>query len=537
MIAVLGVYAGIFTSQAPAIAATAPQPVKSISIHGSMTAAGAWSYNYSPYERYSSPIGSYLTLNDDGTFTRVEANESKAAIYIETYSSSDFQIQSTKTLDMRAPWEDYDRETLKKPLFGGIYFGEEYNYVFLGQKNETEDDTKDVIRFVRYTPDWEIVDAYNLCHINTFEPFAAGSLRCTEYGDMLYVHTCHEMYKSSDGYNHQANLRFCFNQETGEISDQHYVVSNEKEGYSSHSFNQFIETTGKDVYTLDHGDAYPRGILLSKYAGKAGTELGRPTATQTVLTFPGSIGDNSTKAAVGGLAVTPTKCLILYNQASSGSQRSVYLGSIAKDEIGSGSMQITTLDTPEDGGTCGVPMLTELPDDRYLVRWQIYSKEGSIIKQSHYTILDSEGNVQSCPEAIDAFLSDCQPAVSDDGVVTWYTTGNSSGSATVPTFFQLNTETGEFTSKQAYSLTILKAPVLKTVNKKKGVLSGTGPKNSTIHIQFAGREFIVNCNKKKNFKLTLRKAYKKKLKSGSKITVWATKDGYGDSKKVTYKVN
>ena len=353
---------------------------------------------------------------------------------------------------------------------------------------------------------------------------------------MLYVYTCHEMYKSTDGYNHQANLRFTFNQKTGVPTDVLFDVSEEKNGYCSHSFNQFIDIQETDVYTLDHGDAYPRGIFLAKYANNAGERLNNPTTVQTVLPFPGDIGDRTTKTSLGGFAVSDTTCLIPYNQGGNSSQRSIYLGTIGKDEVGTGTLKSTTLDTPDADSTYGVPMLTRLSDGRYLIRWQVFSKDGDLVKKARYAIVDGTGSIVSSVKTIEAYLSDCQPHVSEDGIVSWYTTGTKSESDTVPTFYHLNTATDEFTSAKAFVLPTLKTPVLKSINKKTGVLKGTGTKGATIHILFADREFLVNCNKKKAYTLKLRKFYKKKLKKGATIKIYATMDGYNDSKTKTYKV-
>lgn len=532
-VAMLGLCLGTTT---PSAAASTPNPRKSETIHGSNTAAGMWSYNYSPYEKWSSPAASCLTMNDDGTLTRIEADEEDAIIRVETYSQSNHELQTAKNLSMKTPWDGYSGETFSNPIFGGFFLGKTYNYVFLGQKNTEQSDGKQVIRIVRYDKDWEIVDASNINHNKTVVPFDAGSLRCAEFGDMLYVHTCHKMYKSDDGLNHQANYRFCFNQSSNTVSDQHFDVSNEKTGYCSHSFNQFIDIQGTDIYTLDHGDAYPRGLYLAKYAGKAGSTMGDPTAFQTVLSFPGEIGDNTTKTALGGFAVSSSTCLIAYNQAGSTTQRNVCLGTIGKDQIGSGSLSVTTLDTPDSTSTCGNPMLTELSGDRYLIRWQMYTTGGKALKQTRYVIVDAGGNKVSDVKTVEAFLGDCIPDVSSDDVVSWYTTGTANGSVSAPTFYHLNTTSGEFTSAKAFTLPTLSAPTLKTINKKTGVLSGTGVKSSEIHILFQDREFFATCNKNKKFKLTLRKFYRKKLKRGAIIKIYATKNGYRDSKTKTYKV-
>ena len=42
-----------------------------------------------------------------------------------------------------------------------------------------------------------------------------------------------------------------------------YRVSDDY-GYVGHSFNQYIQSDGEYIYRLDHGDAYPRKMVLTK---------------------------------------------------------------------------------------------------------------------------------------------------------------------------------------------------------------------------------------------------------------------------------
>ena len=509
-------------------------PVESSTIAGSglSDTTAAFSYYESAFGRYGSPLSSYLTLNDDDTISRVEADENTASIRVETYERKEGKLLSSKTLDMKSAWEGDAQPPLKNPLFGGVFIGDMSNYVFLGQANPEEKDDKEVIRIVRYDKQWNVKNQYNLYQNNTVSPFEAGSLRCAEYGDMLYVYTCHKMYKAEDGYNHQANLRFTLNKETGDIpvSDQHFLTSNERYGYCSHSFNQFITIQGQDIYTLDHGDAYPRGIQLARYAQKAGGEMGNPDAWQTVVSFPGNVGDNETNTAVGGLAVSDQKCLIPYSQgAGVGKPRSVYLTTMDRQAIGSGTPQTVTLDTPAGGTTYGVPMMTQIGEDNYLLRWQVYQADGDVKEEAHYCVIDASGNTIVPVNSMKAYLADCQPAVDDGGIVLWYTTGTPYAAGT-PVFYELNPYNGKLKKTESYTKKKLEPPVLTMVRRKAGKVKGTGPVGATIRLQFKGETFTKLC-KNGTFTIKLPKKYVKKLRFGATLMVWATKDGYDDSPK------
>lgn len=161
------------------------------------------------------------------------------------------------------------------PIFGGFYAGKENYYLVWGQENEEESDTKEAIRVVKYDKMWNRISAASVYGANTYIPFDAGSLRMTEYDGYLYIHTCHEMYLTSDGLNHQANMSFEIKEEDMSITDSNYGISYEDYGYVAHSFNQHIVIDNeKNIVTLDHGDGFPRAATLGKYKIKAGEGKG-----------------------------------------------------------------------------------------------------------------------------------------------------------------------------------------------------------------------------------------------------------------------
>lgn len=163
---------------------------------------------------------------------------------------------------------------------------------------------------------------------NTVIPFDAGSLRMTEYMGKLYIRTCHEMYKSSDGLNHQANMTFAVDENNMTVSDSEYKVSNiyDAMAYVSHSFNQFITVDDSgDVVFLDHGDAYPRAFVISK--------MGKKSGRQNIITFSGETGDNYTGATIGGLEYSGSAYLTAgtYKKNMDDEENELYLSVNDKD--------------------------------------------------------------------------------------------------------------------------------------------------------------------------------------------------------------
>ncbi|MCH5265002.1 MAG: fibronectin type III domain-containing protein [Lachnospiraceae bacterium] len=422
---------GIFPNNAKA----AVTPAKSTNIHKE-----SYIFYGAVDDNWSSTVTSYLLADKNGGIIRVEAIGN--SVVVEMYSGDEFTLESSLTL------------TMELPIFGGFYAGSQYNYLVFGQRNTEEEDSCEVLRIVKYTKDWQRVEAAGVYGANTTVPFDAGSLRMCEYGDMLYIRTCHEMYTSDDGYNHQANMTICYNQAANEITAANTGVSNTSTGYVSHSFNQFISQDGEDLYTVDHGDAYPRSIILMKYSGKAGSaSLGRVDAALNMISFPGEIGLNYTGASVGALETSSSDCLVAYNSVDQeyfyGFVRNVYVASVDKNNFSSSAVrtkQFTNF-SPTGEDSASNPVLVKIPDDRFLLMWEVYDsnqvrtiqgKPGTNTIQ--YVMLDNEGNAIGDVHTEKADLSDCKPLVTENQV-TWYVTDNSA-----PTFYRLDVTTGKLTA-------------------------------------------------------------------------------------------
>lgn len=78
----------------------------------------------------------------------------------------------------------------------------------------------------------------------------------------------------------------------------------------------------------------------------------------------------------------------------------------------------------------------------------------------------------------------------------------------------------------------LKAPKLTKYKKKTKKITGTATKGATIKVKVGKKTYTVKANSKGKFTVKL----KTKLKKKTKITVYATKKGYKNSSKKTYKV-
>lgn len=406
--------------------------------------------------RWSSPMYSYLTDIGDG-YMRVEYTGDDVAV---EYYDSDFSLESKKSVPMELT------------LFGGFFEGEDAYYIVFGQSNPDEDNSVEVIRTVKYDKSWNRVGAASLYGANTYIPFDAGSCRMTEYGGYLYVRTCHEMYAIS-GVHHQANMTFEVDEGSMEITDYAYKVSNSSTGYVSHSFNQFIMADDAgNLIALDHGDAYPRSFVLFKYNTSAGnsTFSGYNRAID-LMTFQGSIGNNTTKASVGGLEYSSTSYLVAGNSVtqdenwSTYSVANVFVSVTSRDNFSSSGTEIKWItDYDMDAGLyVSTPQLVKMDSDSFLLLWtetdssswnSSYKNKNTVLK---YVFLDGEGNETSDIFEVNGHLSDCQPIVSD-GKAVWYTTGATKSSGdTAPIFYTIDAD-------GTYSCTAMETPTITSIN-------------------------------------------------------------------------
>lgn len=409
---------------------TAPFTVNALS---PATSGNRGMHNYS---RWASTVKSYL-YSDGDVLVRVECI-GVSNVIVEQYSK-EFQLLSSQTL------------SLELPVWGGFYAGEDANYIICGQTNEEENNNKEVIRVVKYDKEFHRLGSASLYGANTTVPFEAGSLRCDEVNGTLYVRTCHEMYTSDDGLNHQANMTFSVRESDMKIMDATYLVEYSGVGYASHSFNQYILVDEEGyLVALDHGDAYPRGVVLNRSVYTAGNgEFDGISDSVLVQYFPGATGDNSTGAAVGGLAETSSGYLAVYSANTAGSgmaKRNVYLSYTPKDRFTGNATVVTQITDYAGTGysdpSAGNPMIVPTgPDEGYILWNDVLagSSEWDGLPRNtdlHYVTYSSGGKVSSVQTVEDVWLSDCQP-VFVDGKLVWYTT-NSGVNQGAPTFYTLD---------------------------------------------------------------------------------------------------
>ena len=367
--------------------------------------------SYYPDFNWANPEDSYLWPDGNGGFTSIGSDGTW--LYFQELNSK------FKEMSMSA-------FTLPLPIFGGAYKADDGYYAVYGESNTDESDTKEVVRVVHYDKEMTELASCSIKGINTNTPFEAGSLRMTMNGSDLYIHTCHKMYKSSDGLNHQANMFFKIDTAKMECTESHTGFTDG--GYSSHSFNQFILNDGTYLYRADHGDAYPRAVVVNK-ASLTGSVA---SVTKTyAFTIPGATGANATGVTLEGFEQSASNLLLAGTSVplddadnySASAQRNIYLTVIPKSFTGSSdATQATTKYlTSFTGSSYSTKLryvhLVKISADSFALMWTEVSGSDSTEK---IMLIDGSGNIKKAAQTIEgAEYSDMQPVYSD-GKIYWF---------------------------------------------------------------------------------------------------------------------
>ncbi len=341
------------------------------------------------YSYWSYKITSYLYAVPGG-YMRFQSKILSGAYLVEYYDTN-YKLLSKKQISEELP------------IFGGFYSNGTNYFVLSGQENIEESAEVECYRITKYDLDWNRLSSCGLYDCNTTIPFDAGCPRFAYDGEFLIVHTSHEMYSG-----HQSNHTF--------IADvENMMVKVAGMAYVSHSFNQFIKAEGNKYITVDHGDAYPRSIVLQLVEREGYTF--RNLNTATLFEFVGGIGENYTGAAVGGFEISESAYLTAFctveqnDNYRKNKTKNVYLAVTDKTSCATTLKQITTMQEGETGAES--PQLVKINDNKFLLIWQIGFKV-------YYCYFDGNGNKLGETEVFDGVvMSDCQP-IAVNGKAVWY---------------------------------------------------------------------------------------------------------------------
>jgi hypothetical protein len=371
-------------------------------------------------ERWGVCKTDYIYADGDKIVTVTGELGEDTIIYIAEYDRN-FNLLNTRTLQ-----PELER-------FGCFYSGETYNYIAYFQTNVDEEDNKEIIRVVKYDKAFNRIGSVSVKGGEAFSvaPFShSGTM--DEHDGTLILHTSRKRYMTDDGLNHQSQLTVVIDSDNMTLSD--YYLGKFQKNHVSHSFNQFVRFDGNEWVLVDHGDAYPRSIVLHKWnsSKKSFTVL-------DLFEIPGETGANCTGIGVGGFEISDESYIVAINSvdhtkitsygdfAMTGedvSERDIYVLMTSKN-AGSSTKKIKLTNYSGNHKTASLPYLVKVDKDVFAVLWEEYPCMDEEVlneqKSLRYVYINSKGEMISPISTLnDMSLSfNCDPIVVD-GHIVWY---------------------------------------------------------------------------------------------------------------------
>ena len=371
--------------------------------------------------RWANPIENYL-YEENGNLVRVEAKDD--------YDRKENSRVSIKKYDSQGNLLELKELPYQGEKFGGFYKGEEYNYLIFGNNNEEKNDSKEVVRIVKFDREFNELSSVSVNGAYTVYPFLAGSLRCAEIGQTILIHTSRDRY---DGHQSQLTIALLNADDLGEFQRNHV----------GHDFNQFVMADGNEFIVVDHGDAYPRSIKVSwlrtesMYTGERDwyntrkRGLFSPSKEKEILNIPGKIGANQTGVSIGSALHTVNKVLVGVNRidyskatgfdSSDITGKDVYIRDVVLYSLDKNTLEVIenkyTDYTLDKNTTYTAPKMVKLDETRIMLLWnKLNLKSDKSVLQ--YLIVDENGNKLSEIKTLeDMKIADESPIVYNNKVV------------------------------------------------------------------------------------------------------------------------
>lgn len=352
------------------------------------------------YRNFFSPSERFL-YKSSGQLQVLEASESYSQLIIHTLSSGYKELSEKKV-------------PMELPLFGGFHQSEDgYYYVIYGQNNQADSDSKVVYRVVKYDASWKKVAQVDIAGVYVSGPFQASNLTMDSYNDKLIIHSGRLRYLTADdGLRHQSNISF--------LIDTKSMTVLEKGGqwpsnHVSHSFATYARFDGDRIVYADHGDAYPRSIVLQVESD------GSIEQSVDLISFPGEIGDNYTGATLGGLEVSSSNYLVVGSDSNTKGSDNVFLSIVPKSAQQTSDVKTIWLTnyTTKSNVWLNQTHLVKLNANKFVVMWEELT--GAYEPSTVYAVVDGSGSIIQKPKKLLGVPSpgNMMPLV-QNGSLTWY---------------------------------------------------------------------------------------------------------------------
>jgi hypothetical protein len=349
---------------------------------------------YSDY-RSGCAAGNYFFTDAYGNAAVLHIDSESKRIYAESHSGG-MQMGGLREI----PFE--------LDIFGAFFEGRDSYYIAFGQRNTEQSGSKEVYRLVRYDKSWNRLGAASVTggESNTRVPYDSAIARIAESGDgaTAVLYAARERYSDKDGVNHQSNFMLVVN--TADMTPT-YVSAEFPENHVSHSFAQFAQFDGGALVTVDHGDAFPRSVLLQR----------NMVEKCTLLDIAGIDGDNNTNAISSGFEISDRNYIYLgcsAPQTGEGQEAyplNVFVSVAARQDLPGRATLAWLTDYSED---ITAARLVKLGGGKFVALWQ----HG---RDLEYVVLDGDGR-QIKEKAVlpNTPVPPVQPLVLQDGSIVWF---------------------------------------------------------------------------------------------------------------------
>ncbi len=385
--------------------------------------------------RWAETTGSYIYINGNN-YVVVDAEDADTDyVTVTTYSKSFEKVSEKKIVG-------------ELPIFGGFLSGETYNYIVFGANNITENESTEVFRVVKYDKNFNVISKASITGGDCFTatPFSYGGASLAESGNELTIHTSRLRFTGADGLRHQSQFTIVIDTATMKpVNDLKTFQAN----HVSHSYNQFVKYDGDKRVLVDHGNAYPRSIILQKQAIRDDNN-GDVYNEVELYKIPGKAGALCTGVTLGGFEVSDKNYIVAMNTVDHSKVtdydndvmdglevdlRDAVLLISDKNNTDTDKVKMVYLtDYTSDNKHASAPYIVKASGDRFVVMWMEYEYKKPVNSHSYlymengikYVVIDENGNKLTSVKTLegDALLSDCQPICDNNKLVWYYDAGN-----------------------------------------------------------------------------------------------------------------
>lgn len=374
-------------------------------------------------ENWADPVKCHLELNADGTITIYYSvfQSQKLVLYIDVIRMDGTKI-SRKAVDL--PGTTWGGELYKAP--------DNHYYVATGN-----DDTN-AFYISKYNSQWQYQNKASISKEDSYtrEAFDAGNCEMTLVDNILVVHAARGRM---DG--HQSNTTFFIDTITMRPS---YVTGQFGFDHVSHSFNQFVKNENNSVIMVDHGDAYPRSVLVQKFDLNTSDIDGSYSnyKSHEIFTIEGTTGDNYTGTTVDGFEIAPNNYIVVGTKFFDGEDpNNIFAAVVSKDLSSSSLKKLTQLESTQR--VMDMSFL-KVDDKSFLLLYGI-GEEG-LYKSTCYMLINDQGTILKQGSLERPFYCTSEPAYRDNKIVWAHFTDNELGTFLVLNQWNLNTGTCNVTS-------------------------------------------------------------------------------------------